>query len=120
MGEKERRERTQSFSLRSMELHWSVFVGPRTKVHRIYERYALVPRIRDFSKDPRKEMEIEVIGFRKLPTRSFTLQEVGILPTLVLVPTLIYSLRRAQGGVLVDTLVRLGKGTLLLGEVGYA
>ena len=30
--------------------------------------------------------EIEVLGFRRLPTRSYTLQEVGILPTLVLVP----------------------------------
>ena len=29
--------------------------------------------------------EIEVIGFRRLPTHSSTLQEVEILPTLVLI-----------------------------------
>ena len=70
-----------------MELRWSDFVGPRTKVHRIDEGYAWVPKTRDFAEDPRKEIQkIEVVGLRWLPTCSSTLQEVGILPTLVLVP----------------------------------
>ena len=70
-----------------MELHWSVFVEPRTKVHHIDEGYTWVPRTRDFAEYPRKEVqEIEVVGFRRLPTSSYTLKEVGILPTLVYFP----------------------------------
>ena len=61
-------------------------MGPRTKVHCIDEGYAWVPRTRVLVEDSKKEIqEIEVVGFRRLPTRSSTLQEVGILPTLVLV-----------------------------------
>ena len=79
--------RAPSFSLRSTELCWSNFDGPRTKVHRINKGYTWVPRMRDFVKDPRKEiLEIEVVGLRRLPTRSFTLKEGGILPTLVYFP----------------------------------
>ena len=45
-----------------------------------------VPRTIDFGKDPRKEIrEIEVVRLTRLPTRSSTLEEVRILPTLVLV-----------------------------------
>ena len=97
VGERERRERAPSFSLRSTELRWSIFVGPRTKVHRIDQGYAWVPRTRDFAEDPRKESrEIEVVRLRRLPNRSSTLQEVWILPTLVLVPIflLIFGLKK--------------------------
>ena len=45
-----------SFLPRSTEFHGSVFVGPRTKVHRIDERYAWVPEKRDFAKDQRGEI----------------------------------------------------------------
>ena len=48
-----------------------------------------IPRTRDFVVDPRIEIwEIEVVGLRRLPTLSFTLQEVGILLTLVYFPLL--------------------------------
>ena len=45
-------EKTSNFSLRSTEVRWSVFVGPRTKVHRVDERYAWVFEKRDFAEDP--------------------------------------------------------------------
>ena len=70
----EKKRRAKIFLLRSTEFRWSVFVGPKTTVHRIDEGYAWVPRKKDFAEDPRKE--IEVVGFRKLPTHVFTLQEV--------------------------------------------
>ena len=45
--------------------------------------------MRDFVEDPRKEIwEIEIFGLSRLPTRSFTLQEVGILHTLAYFPFL--------------------------------
>ena len=72
-----------------MELRWLNFVGLRTEVHRIDKGYTWVPRTRVFTEDPRKEIrEIEVVEFRRLPTSSFTLQEVGILHTLVYFPLL--------------------------------
>ena len=72
-----------------MELHWSVFVRPRTKFHRIDEGYAWVPRTRDIAEDPRKEIqEIKVFGLRRHPNRSSKLQEVGFLPTLAYFPFL--------------------------------
>ena len=72
-----------------MELRWLNFVGPGTKVHHIDKEYAWVPRTRDFVEDQRKEIwEIKVVGLRRLPTHSFMLQEVGILPTLVYFPLL--------------------------------
>ena len=54
-----------------------VFIGPRTKVHRIDEGYAWVPRTRVLAEDLRKEIqEIKVGGFRRLPTHSSTLEEI--------------------------------------------
>ena len=82
-------EKSLSFSLRSTELSWSVSVGPRKKVitstrgMRGYLEREISPRIQE-----RKFQEIKVFGFRRLPTRSSTLQEVWILPTLVYFPFL--------------------------------
>ena len=70
----EKKRKAKSFLPRSTEFRWSVFVGPKTKVHRIDEGYAWVPRKKYFIEDPRKE--IEFFGFRKLPTHVFMLQEV--------------------------------------------
>ena len=55
MGE-EGNKRAKSFLLRSTELCRSKFVEPRTKVHRIDEGYAWVPKTRDFTKDPTEEL----------------------------------------------------------------
>ena len=52
-----------------MEFHGSIFVGPKTNVHRIDERYAWVlergisPKIQEG-----RFLEIEVVGFKRLPT----------------------------------------------------
>ena len=49
----EKRERGEpSFLPRSTKFCGSVFVGPRTKVHCIDERYTWVPENRDFAKEP--------------------------------------------------------------------
>ena len=56
LTERERRrekEESQGFLPRSTEFHWSVFVGPRMKAHRIDKGYAWVPEKRDF---------VEVLG----------------------------------------------------------
>ena len=53
----EKKERGElSFLPRSTEFCGSVFVGLRTKVHRIDERYAWVHEKRDFAEDPRGEI----------------------------------------------------------------
>ena len=53
----EKRERGEpTFLPRSTEFRGSVFVGPRTKVYRVDERYVWVPEKRDFAKDPRGEI----------------------------------------------------------------
>ena len=53
----EKNERGESsFLPRSTKFRGSVFVWPRTKVHRIDERYAWVPEKRDFTEDPRGEI----------------------------------------------------------------
>ena len=53
----EKRERGESsFLLRSTKFCGSIFIGIRTKVHRIDERYAWVPKKRDFTEDPRGEI----------------------------------------------------------------
>ena len=44
----ERKSRAKSFLSRSTEFCWSVFVRPRTKVHRMDEGYAWVPEKGDF------------------------------------------------------------------------
>ena len=51
-----RREKEGSLISRSMEFRWLVFVGPRTKVHRINEGYAWVPGNKDFAEDPKREI----------------------------------------------------------------
>ena len=51
-----KKEENQGFLPRSTEFQWSVLVGPRTKVHRVDERYTWVPENRDFAKDPRGEI----------------------------------------------------------------
>ena len=72
----ERKMRAKSFLLRSIEYFRLVFVRLRTKVHRIDKGYEWVPRKKYFSEDPGKEFrEIEVFGFRKLPTLVSTLQD---------------------------------------------
>ena len=52
---RESRERSSNFSLRSMELGCSVFVGPRTKGHLCHESYAWVPKTKDFTEDSIEE-----------------------------------------------------------------
>ena len=87
MREKEGDKESPSFSLRSKEFCWSIFVGPRikfiasTKGMRGYLEQEILSRIQE-----RKFWKIEVVGFMRLPTHSSTLQEVRILPNLVLVP----------------------------------
>ena len=59
LTERERRiekEKSQGFLLRSTEFRWSVFIGPRMKVHGINEGYVWVPEKRDFVKDPTREI----------------------------------------------------------------
>ena len=52
----ERKTRAKVFLPRSTKFCWSVFVGLRTKVHRIDEGYVWVPRKKDFVEDPRREI----------------------------------------------------------------
>ena len=52
----ERKRRAKSFLPRSTEFRWSVFVGPRTKVHHIDEGYVWVPRKKVLAKDPRNDI----------------------------------------------------------------
>ena len=51
----ERKRRAKIFLPGSTEFHRSKFVGLRTKVHRIDEGYAWVPKMRDFAEDPNEE-----------------------------------------------------------------
>ena len=53
--ERERERESSNFSLRSTEIGWSEFVGPRMKVHLLDEGYAWVLKTRDFAKDLSKE-----------------------------------------------------------------
>ena len=46
-------EESEGFFLRSTEFRWLVFVGLRTKVHRIDEGYTWVSEKRDFFEDIR-------------------------------------------------------------------
>ena len=72
------RERSFNFSLRSMDIGWSSFDGPRFKVGVLGEGFA------------RKVREVESYGFRKCSLNFLgsllTLQEVEILRTLVYFP----------------------------------
>ena len=58
----------QNFSLRSTEIGWLEFVGPRTKVHLLDESYACVPKSQDFTKYLSEEFgKSKVSGFWKCP-----------------------------------------------------
>ena len=48
--------RAKGFLLRFTEFRWSVFVKPRTIVHRIDKGYVWVPGNRDFVEDPKGEI----------------------------------------------------------------
>ena len=50
------KEENQGFLPGSTEFRWSVFIGPRMKVHCVDERYVWVPKKRDFTEDPRGEI----------------------------------------------------------------
>ena len=64
---RERRRGKEESQASSHDLQSSV--GLRTKVHHIDKRYAWVPKNRDFVEDPKGRIqEIEVVGFRRLPT----------------------------------------------------
>ena len=59
----ERKTTTKRFLPRSTEFHWSVFIGPRTKVHRIDEGYAWVPKTWDISENLNEDfVESKVSG----------------------------------------------------------
>ena len=61
------------------------FVESRTKVHRIDEGYTYIPKRRDFAEYLKEKFkEIKDFGLGRLPTLAITLQEVGVLHTLVL------------------------------------
>ena len=47
--------RASNFSLLSMEIRWSAFVGPKTKVHLLDKGYAWLPKTLDFVEDSSKE-----------------------------------------------------------------
>ena len=61
---KKKKRRAKSFLPRSTEFRRSKFVDPRTKVYRINEGYAWVPKMRYFAEDPNEEfMKSKVSGF---------------------------------------------------------
>ena len=68
MRERGNEESQASFQdIRSSEGRFSS--GQEKKVHRINDKYAWVPEKRDFVKDPKERFQdIEVVGFRRLPT----------------------------------------------------
>ena len=54
-GKRGGKESFQDFFRRSMEFRRSKFVETITKVHRLDEGYAHLPKMRDFTKDPNEE-----------------------------------------------------------------
>ena len=56
VGEKGRKERTPSFSLRYTKFRQSDFFGLRLKVHRLDDGFAWVQKMRDFIEDPKEEI----------------------------------------------------------------
>ena len=52
---RERGRESSNFSLRSKEIGWSEFIGPRAKVHLLDEGYAWVLKTRDFVEDSSEE-----------------------------------------------------------------
>ena len=85
MGEKERGVREHQAYLFNLRSFFGRISSDQGQMFIALTRaYEWVPRTRDFTEDPRKGIqEIEVVEFRRLPTHSSKLQEVGILPTLV-------------------------------------
>ena len=55
-------ERIKVFFLQSSKFHRSEFIEPRTKVHRLDESYACVPKTRGFTKDLNERFG-EIKGF---------------------------------------------------------
>ena len=90
--EEERGEREQqAFSLRSTEFCRLDFIGVRLKVHYLDEGYVWVPKGKDFDEDLKEEIRgkwkfSSLGGVIGTSYYSSTLQEVEILPLLVLVP----------------------------------
>ena len=72
-GEKEREE--ERANLRSTEFHWLEFIEPRTKVHHLDKGYACVPKMKDFTEDPKEEI---------WRNQSFWAKEMFLRPLLVL------------------------------------
>ena len=71
-----------------MEFRRSEFVKPRVKVHRLDEGYACVPKNEEFRRrskggDLKKSKFPGLGGVLETSYHSTTLQEVGVLPTLV-------------------------------------
>ena len=71
-----------------MEFRWSKLVEPRTKVHRLYEGCACVPKKDRFHRifkggDLEKSKFSGLGGVLETSYHSTTLQEVKIIPTLV-------------------------------------
>ena len=73
-----------------MEFRRSKFVGLRTKVHLLNEGYEWVPKTRDITGIQERSSGNQRFRVYEvstgLPRVSSTLQEVGILPTLVYFP----------------------------------
>ena len=74
-----------------MEFRRLDYVGPRLKVHRLDEGYVWLPKGKDFDKDTKENIRWKskfsgLGGVLRTSYNSSTLQEVGIFPTLVLVP----------------------------------
>ena len=91
MGEKEGEEERSPRLLSMIHEFFSIGIRrAKNTVHRLDKGYACVPKTRSFTKDPKEQIwenqrfffSYEV--FLRPPTFSSTLQEVGILPTLVL------------------------------------
>ena len=77
----EKKRVVQDFFRQFSEFRRLEFVEPRTKVHRLDEGYAFVPKMRSFIKDPKEEIwrnqsfRVKEV-FLRLPTFSTTLQEI--------------------------------------------
>ena len=74
-GEKtlEREGESSNFSLRSTEIGWSEFVGPRMKAHLLDEGYAWVLKTRDFAEDLSKKFgKSKVLGLGSVHGTSWS------------------------------------------------
>ena len=65
-GKNDRKERTPSFSLRSTEFRQLEFIEPRVKVQLLNEVYAWVPKMREFTENPKEEISgNQIFGIRR-------------------------------------------------------